>query len=522
MPHNKHRTVTALLEPPLTNTSRSSLTSIHSPEALAFGRRASRRTTRSIQVSLYEAADQSIKWMTRLFKDIPPDQAILKCQIKAEVADPTLLNPDHSAGLKVSPDMHILDCATYFKQQLQARGGGVTLLTNDKALSLEAELEGISTLRIQPGLSSYSMLHSFDPTLAEDIETLIAQVSLADMITTVWYRKHSIPLSKPPPHRPALDDGSPTNLDSCSAYHLKPHPKRNNTMPVDTLDVAQDTIQADEPSDELSNHMAIEIDEEMSISDLKVPPLFPLVTYQHMLAPSPLYEPRLLHLHYHVQQAVAALLRPRLFDFLLCTLASNNISSLFQHVELVFQRKRAYSSVQSSQDPNKWTAVDCLTLIDEFWNDATLKLFEDDDNQCSLQARNASSSKPKSDSIKPLRSRWAPSTPFMNTDTNEQNCHTSPNRLSRIRKAIQVLIVQLQPYDTLNLPRDNPQSWSVLFWDGLLEDIHKLIYYGKFHASLSHVEDSRESQEHLLKKVIQSWKKEARHLCETERRAGHT
>jgi hypothetical protein len=173
MPHNKHRTVTALLEPPLTNTSRSSLTSIHSPEALAFGRRASRRTTRSIQVSLYEAADQSIKWMTRLFKDIPPDQAILKCQIKAEVADPTLLNPDHSAGLKVvcsentvvilteiqivynsgfcisfknifskSPDMHILDCATYFKQQLQARGGGVTLLTNDKALSLEAELEG--------------------------------------------------------------------------------------------------------------------------------------------------------------------------------------------------------------------------------------------------------------------------------------------------------------------------------------------------------------------------------------------
>jgi hypothetical protein len=41
-----------------------------------------------------------------------------------------------------SPDMQILDCATYFKQLLEVRGGGVTLLTNDKALSLEAEIEG--------------------------------------------------------------------------------------------------------------------------------------------------------------------------------------------------------------------------------------------------------------------------------------------------------------------------------------------------------------------------------------------
>lgn len=44
-----------------------------------------------------------------------------------------------------SPDSHILDCTIYFKRILEASGGGIMLMTNDKALSLEAELEGDSS-----------------------------------------------------------------------------------------------------------------------------------------------------------------------------------------------------------------------------------------------------------------------------------------------------------------------------------------------------------------------------------------
>lgn len=507
MPHNKQRTVTALLETPLVNPSRLTQTSMHSPEGLRLGRRNFSDTSQSIKISLYEAADQAIKWMSRLFRDIPPECCILKLQKQAEVADPTLFSASNPTGLKVSPDMQILDCATYFKQLLEVRGGGVTLLTNDKALSLEAEIEGLSTLRIQPSLSPHSLLHSFDATLAQEIESLISQVSLADMVTATWYKKTSISHSKPTRRQSSPDKIAKDN--SCSAQDSKPYPKPNDTLANNILDFVQEAPKADESLADTSTYMAIEVDEEMTLSDLEVPPLFPQITYQHMLAPSQLYEPRLLHLHYHIQQAVGALLRPRLFDFLLRTLACNNISQLFQHVALVFERKKTFSPMQNSHDPNEWTAADCLTLIDEFWNEATLKLFQDDD-------KSGTSSKPISDSAKPMISRWAPSTPFMNSDPNEHNCNAFSNRLSRIRKAIQVLIVQLQPYDISNLPRDNPQSWPVLFWDGLLEDIHKLIYYGKFYESLSLVEpDGRESQDHLLKKVIQNWKREAHHLCES-------
>ncbi|OAV97989.1 hypothetical protein PTTG_12018 [Puccinia triticina 1-1 BBBD Race 1] len=506
MPHNRQRMITALLEPPPINASRSGQTSIHSPEGVRLGRRTFSNTTQSIQVSLYEAADQAIKWMSRLFKETPPECCILKFQTINQVADPSLafLNP---TGSKVSPDMQILDCATYFKHQLQARGGGVTLLTNDKALSLEAELEGLSTLRIQPGLSPRSLLYSFDATLAQEIATLFSQVSFADMVTATWYKQTSVSLRKPTrrqsyPNRTTIDN-------SCSAHEMKPYSKPNEILSDSTFDFAQPSTKAEDSFTESSTHMAIEVDEEMSLSDLIVPPFFPLITYHHILAPSELYEPRLLHLHYHIQQAVAALLRPRLFDFLLRTLANNDLSLLFQHVALVFERKKHIPPMQNSHDPNHWTAVDCLTLIDEFWNEATLKLFEDED-------KNESSSKPKLDSAKPITSRWAPSTPFLKSGTNEErNCNAFSSRLSRIRKAIQVLIVQLQPYDLSNLPRDNPQSWSVLFWDGLLEDIHKLIYYGKFYESLGLVEDAQESRDHILKQVIQNWKRDAHHLCES-------
>jgi len=512
MPHNRQRNVTALLEPPPVNPSRLTQTSIHSPEGLALGRKTFPKSSQSIRLSLYEAADQAIKWMSRLFQNTPSDRSILKFQTKAEVADPTLST---STGSKVSPDMHILDCAAYFKQQLQPRGGGVTLLTNDKALSLEAELEGISTLRIQPGFSPQSLLYSFDPSLAQGIQTLFAEVSLADMVTANWYKNDSNSPYKPPPHHPSADE-TPENLESCSSYNLKPQFDANHVPCTNTLDLAPESIKTEDTCDDLSTQMAIEVDDDMALSDLTVLPPFPPVAFHHMLAPSPLYEPKLLHLHYHIQQAVAALLRPRLFHFLLSSLAENDVTRLFQLVDLVFERKKTFLPMQSPHDPNEWTAVDCLTLIDDFWNDATLKLFEDDDNQCSSQTKNGSSSKPRPHSTtKPLISRWAPSTPFMNSDTNERDCHAFSHRLSRTRKAIQVLIAQLRPYDLSNLPRDNPQSWSVLFWEGLLEDIHKLIYYGRFYESLGFAEGSREPQDHLLKKIIQHWKKEARHLCES-------
>ncbi|KAI7937284.1 hypothetical protein MJO29_014599 [Puccinia striiformis f. sp. tritici] len=515
MPHNKQRTVTALLEPPLVNPSRHTQTSMHSPEGLALGRRAFSNTNQSVKVSLYEAADQALKWMLRLYKNTPPDCAILTFQTKNQVADPTLT--------KVSPDMHILDCATYFKEQLQVRGGGISLLTNDKALSLEAELEGLSTLRVQPGLSPRSLLQSFDPALGQEIDTLIAKVSLADMITASWYKKTSIPSSKSTRRRTCVEEISTANNTSSSAHH---HPKAdskpNDVLSNNMLSLIQEIPKADEPTpknDQSSTHMAIEIDEEMALSDLDVPPLFLPVAYQHMLAPAQLYEPRLLHLHYHIQQAVAALLRPRLFEFLLCKLARNDMTLLFQHVALAFARlKKVPSPIPNSHDPNEWTAVDCLTLIDEFWNEATLKLFEDEhDNQSTSQTKNGSSHGPRPDTTKLSISRWAPSTPYMNSDTKGENCKAFSNRLSRTRKAIQVLIVQLQPYDLSNLPRDNPQSWSVLFWDGLLEDIHKLIYYGKFFESLSLVEDGREFKDQLLKNVIHNWKRTAHHLCESDR-----
>lgn len=376
-------------------------------------------------------------------------------------------------------------------------------------------LAGISTFRIQPGLSPQSLLHSFDPTLAQDIGTLIAEVSFADMVTANWYKKDSNSPCKSSPHHPSVDE-TPDSLESCSAHNLKPHFESNHVLCANTLDLAPESIKTEDACDDLSTQMAIEVDDDMALSDLKVPSIFPRVAFQHMLAPSPLYEPKLLHLHYHIQQAVAALLRPRLFHFLLSSLAENDVTRLFQLVDLVFERKKTFLTMQSPHDPNEWTAVDCLTLIDHFWNDATLKLFEVDDNQRSSQAKNGSSSKSRPhSSTKPLISRWAPSTPFVNSDTNEQDCHAFSHRLSRTRKAIQVLIAQLCPYDLSNLPRDNPQSWSVLFWDGLLEDIHKLIYYGRFYESLDFAEDSRESQDHLLKKIIQHWKKEARRLRES-------
>ncbi|WAR62914.1 hypothetical protein PtB15_15B503 [Puccinia triticina] len=383
----------------------------------------------------------------------PSDQAFRLLIIDTNILISHLSLIEWLGELLMAAHMQILDCATYFKHQLQARGGGVTLLTNDKALSLEAELEGLSTLRIQPGLSPRSLLYSFDATLAQEIATLFSQVSFADMVTATWYKQTSVSLRKPTrrqsyPNRTTIDN-------SCSAHEMKPYSKPNEILSDSTFDFAQPSTKAEDSFTESSTHMAIEVDEEMSLSDLIVPPFFPLITYHHILAPSELYEPRLLHLHYHIQQAVAALLRPRLFDFLLRTLANNDLSLLFQHVALVFERKKHIPPMQNSHDPNHWTAVDCLTLIDEFWNEATLKLFEDED-------KNESSSKPKLDSAKPITSRWAPSTPFLKSGTNEErNCNAFSSRLSRIRKAIQVLIVQLQPYDLSNLPRDNPQSWNL-------------------------------------------------------------
>lgn len=515
MPHNKHRIVTTVLEPPLpSRLKRLDQTSIHSPQLSSLRTKTTANSGQSVQISLLEAADQAIKWMTRLLRNTHPDHSILMFQTKSQVLDPSSLKTCNSTDFKVSPDMHILDCAAYFKQQVEPQGGGVILLTNDKALSLEAELEGISTLRIQPGLSPYSLLNSFDPTLAPEIDTLLAEVPLTDMLTSKLYPKLPIRDSKNLSDQ-AFTHRAVSEIDqSYSGHDLMSSPKTDHSLSQNPTSYTPQTHQAIELFDETSS-MAIEIDEAMMCFDLENLPHFPPLAYQQMLVPSSLHAPRLLHFHQHIQLAFGALLRERIFKCLLSTLSNNDLALLFRHVDIAFERRKTPSRVQIAQDPNLWTAVDCLALIDHFWNEAALKMFEDEVKQSLSSDGHPSNRDPKSRTRRLSASRWAPTTPFASSEKSDGICSSLDNRLSRMRKAVQVLVTQLGPYTFSNLPRDNPLSWSLLFWEGLIEDIHKVAYYGRFYQSFSDAEEDLDVKKHSLQKVIQNWKFYALRLCQS-------
>lgn len=408
--------------------------------------------------------------------------------------------------------MLILDCASYFKLQVEPQGGGVILLTNDKALSLEAELEGVSTLRIEPNISPQSLLHSFDPILAHQIDLLMTEISFKNLLTAHWYKippacnPNQIPIENPK-YGPITNSNDSQNIHDPNSTPKKDKLSKSSSFYEQTLDTQKNV-------DESPAAMPIEIDEEMQISDAELIPISPQLSYRYMLIPTPLPIPKLLYFHHHIEQAVGALLRPRLFHFLLRTFARNDPALLFQEVALVFDKRKTDSPIINVQDPNRWTAIDCLTLIDELWNQSTFEIFEEETNQPLTESTNCSMSQPKSQVKKTLNSRWAPSSQYSTEAQDHLQTSVFSCRLGRTRKAVQVLIDQLQSYhETLHLPRDNPTSWSLLFWDGLIEDIHKITYYGKFYQSLFDLENPEEPKDFLLQKIIQNWKIQARSLC---------
>ncbi|EGF99610.1 uncharacterized protein MELLADRAFT_73339 [Melampsora larici-populina 98AG31] len=111
-------------------------------------------------------------------------------------------------------------------------------------------------------------------------------------------------------------------------------------------------------------------------------------------------------------------------------------------------------------------------------------------------------------------SQWAPvSTHPRSTAPSVQPPEPHSSQFSvPIRKVIQVLRSQLLPFRRDQLPRDNPLSWSQLLWEGLIEDIYRVLIAGKFLDSL--LSDTIGSSPHnYLRSVIQSWILEARRLC---------
>ncbi|KAH9814546.1 hypothetical protein DFH28DRAFT_825141, partial [Melampsora americana] len=137
-PQNKNRMVTAMIEPCPTGPTgpTSPNLSIHSPDFRKTRYYDPLNEVEAVRISLAQAADHAVNWMTRMYQDTPSEHRVLRFQTKDEVTDVSLAQAFGKTNEIVSPDTYILDCAIYFKRQLTLSGGDVLLLTNDKALSL--------------------------------------------------------------------------------------------------------------------------------------------------------------------------------------------------------------------------------------------------------------------------------------------------------------------------------------------------------------------------------------------------
>lgn len=90
MPHNKSCQITAMIEPCPASPRSSSGLSIHSPEYRDRQHHAPLVDTEAVRISLAEAANHAVNWMTRLYHSTPSSHRIMKFQTKDEVADGSL------------------------------------------------------------------------------------------------------------------------------------------------------------------------------------------------------------------------------------------------------------------------------------------------------------------------------------------------------------------------------------------------------------------------------------------------
>ncbi|KAH9814547.1 hypothetical protein DFH28DRAFT_292633 [Melampsora americana] len=245
------------------------------------------------------------------------------------------------------------------------------------------------------------------------------------------------------------------------------------------------------------------------------PPTFPVVPWFTLLLSSSSSFTDLLEFHQYLVQAVASLLRKPLFEHISRFKALDSLSDVYQMCTNALERRQLCTIDRNSHNAAQWTASDCLVIIDECWNDGCCDLFPqhpvpEDESPSRLSA---SISRPTPKMIS-SPSQWAPVSVHQKSTVPSAQLPEphSPRFTFPIRKVVQVLGTQLIPFRRDQLPRDNPLSWSQLLWEGLIEDIRRVLIAGKFFDSI--VSDSIGSPPRTyLQNVIQSWISEARRLC---------
>lgn len=362
------------------------------------------------------------------------------------------------------------------------------MLTNDKALSLEAGLEGIQTLRVQPGLTCQSLLRILDPFIAEHIDQLMTSISLSRMTMFNIYKRPGS--TKQRDSRVMLD---PKPLKWEPDVTMSPSQLLRNNQGSFAHDFEADVMMVDEPP----------------------MPIFPVVHWNTLMLSSALSFPDLLEFHQYLLQAVASLLRRPLFEHISGFKTLDSLSDVYQMCTSALDRRQLCTIDRNPHNAAQWTASDCLVIIDECWNDGCCDLFRlhsvlEDDS--SSRSPTSIESRPAPTMISP--SRWAPVSihPKSTAPSVQPQEPHSPQFPVPIRKVIQVLRTQLLPFRRDQLPRDNPLSWSQLLWEGLIEDIYRVLVAGKFLDSI--LSDTIGSSPHnCLQTVAQSWISEARRLC---------
>ncbi|CAH7675223.1 PIN domain-containing protein [Phakopsora pachyrhizi] len=499
MPRNRNQNLVTMLEPVPNRPGNDLSNSSHNPSLRYLSTGSRRGTSQPVTISLFEAASRVIRWMTRLYQNTPENFEVLKFQTKEEILDHGLSHSKDHQNPLMSPDAHILDCALYFKQKVAPWAGEVALLTNDKALYLDARIHEIPALMIQPGFNVHSLLNLFDPELAVDIEELVKRVNLHQMIMFDLYRRSNFSRTEESKNysvisQQQLHQQRDESQAICQQHPATIHTTSDHHSNYKSLPPAQ-VCDRDQPH--VSNQsqvvsMDIEPDT-LGPNEISIMPVFPVLLERYFFVLSPLPSPPLLCLHYHIQQSVAVLLRQTLFEHLLHSMANGRLEELYRIVWVALNRRQHSPASSPIRDPNRWTAVECLMIIDELWIDGTCKIFEGsgslneeaevmregcDDDFDERTLRDSTSDQTLTSGTKTTAlpvSRWTDDLPsgsrfgrICRSDQPMYDC-------KRVRRTVQVLMGRLETFLVDDLPRDNPNSWSSLLWDSLIEDVHLLM-----------------------------------------------
>ncbi|KAG0139562.1 hypothetical protein CROQUDRAFT_111568 [Cronartium quercuum f. sp. fusiforme G11] len=492
MSHNKSREITAMIEPCPTSPGFLQDLSIHSPEYQKNNCGVPLVEAEAVRISLSEAADYAVNWMTQLYYNTPSDYRILKFQTKDEVAD-------HSAFVvRMEKILGLVNWVAFeFVLQTESSGGGVMLMTNDKALSLEAEIEGIQTLRIHPGFNCRTLLEIFDPILVKHIDQLVAEIPFDQMTMFKICKTHC-----------NLRDTAIQCVSRGSVVRSKLKKSTNALDPKQPI--CDNEIMMTPAGGPLSCSKSplYEPEEDEDMADIILPPSFPEFKLDMLTISTLSHLQDLLDLHQHISQAVASLMQKPHFDHISTFKSLSDLTDLYRMCNEVLDRCQIHLISQDIKDATQWTASDCLVIINECWVDGCCELFND---RLTFQASPPRPNLPYLPSVSQsvLPSRWAPSAAKPNPmPVLSRNVLPNAQHLIRLRKVVQVLATQLRPFPCHRLPRDNPTSWSELLWEGLIEDCRDILRF--FIPTDSGVPSSLHD---CLEKGIESWDLEAHRLC---------